>query len=148
MKRNCLGSALGAIVALATIASPVCRAETADSLNKSAGRVDLGLPPPPMKVEAGDKWVVFPWTNDVKPGTILDFSKVTPRDEVVGSLGFARVSREGHFVFEKDAKKAPRQGRRRRRRERPDDDVRTYGEVKSSRHLLIIFFSHLSRSKS
>ena len=80
----------------------------ADSLNKPAGRVDLGLPPPPMKVEAGDKWVVFPWTNDVKPGTILDFSKVTPRDEVAGSLGFARVSREGHFVFEKDAKKAPR----------------------------------------
>ncbi len=80
----------------------------ADSLGKGNGSVRLGLPPPPMTAAAGDKWVVFPWTNDVKPGTILDFSKVTPRDEVAGSLGFARVSREGHFVFEKDAKKTPR----------------------------------------
>ncbi len=80
----------------------------ADSLNKPAGKVDLGLPPPPMKVVAGENWVPFPWTNDVKPGTILDFSKLTRHDAVAGSLGFARVSPEGHFVFENDAKKTPR----------------------------------------
>ena len=80
----------------------------ADSLGKGNGSVRLGLPPPPLKVTAGDKWVKFPWTNDVKPGTILDFSKVTRYDVPAGSLGFARVSREGHFVFEKDAKKTPR----------------------------------------
>ena len=80
----------------------------ADSLNKPAGKVDLGLPPPPMTAVAGKDWVPFPWTNDVKPGTILDFSKVTRYDVPAGSLGFARVSREGHFVFENDAKKTPR----------------------------------------
>ena len=80
----------------------------ADSLGKGNGSVRLGLPPPPLKVTAGDKWVKFPWTNDVKTGTILDFSKVTRYDVPAGSLGFARVSREGHFVFEKDAKKTPR----------------------------------------
>ena len=80
----------------------------ADSLKKAGGAVKLGLPPPPMKAAPGDKWVVFPWTNDVKPGSILDFSKVVPREAPAGRDGFARVSPEGHFVFEKDAKKAPR----------------------------------------
>ena len=80
----------------------------ADSLKKAGGVVKLGLPPPPMKAVAGDKWVVFPWTNDVKPGSILDFSTVVPRDAPAGRFGFARVSPEGHFVFEKDAEKAPR----------------------------------------
>ena len=80
----------------------------ADSLGKDNGSVKLGLPPPPLKLAAGDKWVKFPWTNDVKPGTILDFSKVTRHDQPAGTYGFARVSREGHFVFEKDAKKTPR----------------------------------------
>ncbi|MBQ6103872.1 MAG: hypothetical protein IJL06_09395 [Kiritimatiellae bacterium] len=80
----------------------------ADSLGRPAGRVDLGLPPPPLMIAAGDKWVVFPWTNDVKPGSILDFSKVVPREAPAGKDGFARVSPEGHFVFEKDAKKTPR----------------------------------------
>ena len=80
----------------------------ADSLKKNPGKVDLGLPPPPMTVAAGDKWVTFPWTNDVKRGSILDFSKVTRHDATAGELGFARVSPEGHFVFEKDAKKEPR----------------------------------------
>ena len=80
----------------------------ADSAGKKPGRVDLGLPPPPAKIVAGDKWVVFPWTNDVKPGSILDFSKVVPREAPAGKDGFARVSPEGHFVFEKDAKKTPR----------------------------------------
>ena len=42
----------------------------ADSLKKAPGKVDLGLPPPPMTVAAGDKWVAFPWTNDVKRGSI------------------------------------------------------------------------------
>ena len=80
----------------------------ADSAGKKPGRVELGLPPPPLTVAAGDKWVVFPWTNDVKPGSILDFSKVLPRDIPAGKDGFARVSPEGHFVFEKDAKRTPR----------------------------------------
>ena len=80
----------------------------ADSLKKGRGKVNLQLPPPPAKMEAGDKWVPFPWTNDVKPGSILDFSKVTPREAPAGQFGFARVSPEGHFVFEKDAKKTPR----------------------------------------
>ncbi len=80
----------------------------ADSAGQKPGKVDLGLPPPPLKIVAGDKWVVFPWTNDVKPGSILDFSKVLPREAPAGKDGFARVSPEGHFVFEKDAKKTPR----------------------------------------
>ena len=80
----------------------------ADSAGKKPGKVDLGLPPPPLKIVAGDDWVVFPWTNDVKPGSILDFSKVVPREAPAGKDGFARVSPEGHFVFEKDAKKTPR----------------------------------------
>ena len=80
----------------------------ADSLKKGRGKVNLQLPPPPAKMEAGDKWVPFPWTNEVKPGSILDFSKVTPREAPAGQFGFARVSPEGHFVFEKDAKKTPR----------------------------------------
>ena len=80
----------------------------ADSLGRASGSVKLGLPPPPLKLAAGDKWVKFPWTNDVKPGTILDFSKVTRHDEPAGAYGFARVSPEGHFVFEKDAKRTPR----------------------------------------
>ena len=66
----------------------------ADSLGKKPGRVELGLPPPPMKIVAGDKWVVFPWTNDVKRGSILDFSKVLQRDAPAGQFGFARVSPE------------------------------------------------------
>ena len=80
----------------------------ADSAGQKPGKVDLGLPPPPLKIAAGDKWVVFPWTNDVKPGSILDFSKVLPREAPAGKDGFARVSPEGHFVFEKDARKKPR----------------------------------------
>ena len=80
----------------------------ADSAGKKPGKVDLGLPPPPLKIVAGDDWVVFPWTNDVKPGSILDFSKVVPREAPAGKDGFARVSPEGHFVFEKDARKTPR----------------------------------------
>ena len=80
----------------------------ADSLKKNRGKVDLGLPPPPMTVVAGDKWVTFPWTNDVKRGSILDFSEVTQHDATAGQFGFAHVSSEGHFVFEKDAKKTPR----------------------------------------
>ena len=80
----------------------------ADSLKKGKGVVKLDLPPAPLTIAAGDKWVVFPWTNEVKPGSILDFSKVVPREAPAGRDGFARVSPEGHFVFEKDAKKAPR----------------------------------------
>ena len=80
----------------------------ADSLKKGKGVVKLDLPPPPAKTEANDKWVAFPWTNDVKPGSVLDFSKVVPRDAPAGKDGFARVSSEGHFVFEKDARKTPR----------------------------------------
>ena len=66
----------------------------ADSHGKKPGRVEFGLPPPPMKIVAGDKWVVFPWTNDVKRGSILDFSKVLQRDAPAGQFGFARVSPE------------------------------------------------------
>ena len=80
----------------------------ADSLKKGKGVVKFDLPPAPLTIAAGDKWVVFPWTNEVKPGSILDFSKVVPREAPAGRDGFARVSPEGHFVFEKDAKKAPR----------------------------------------
>ena len=59
-------------------------------------------------IAPGADWTPLPWTNDVKPGSILDFSKVVPRDAPAGALGFARVSPEGHFVFEKDAAKTPR----------------------------------------
>ena len=80
----------------------------ADSFRKQAGKVKLDLPPAPVAMKADADWVPFPWTNDVKPGSILDFSSVVPREAPAGKFGFARVSPEGHFVFEKDAKKTPR----------------------------------------
>ena len=80
----------------------------ADSLKKPRGTVKLDIPPPPAKMAAGEGWVAFPWTNDVKPGSILDFSRVVPCPAPAGALGFARVSPEGHFVFEGDASKTPR----------------------------------------
>ena len=80
----------------------------ADSSRKPAGKVALAVPPPPAATIAGKDWVPFPWTNDVKPGSILDFSDVVPRDAPAGALGFARVSPEGHFVFENDPAKTPR----------------------------------------
>ena len=80
----------------------------ADSLKKKPGKVNLDIPPPPAKMVANEKWVPFPWTNDVQPGSVLDFSKVLPHDAPAGALGFARVAPDGHFYFEKDAEKTPR----------------------------------------
>ena len=73
----------------------------ADSLKKPAGRVKLDPPPPPAKLAAGDDWCVFPYTNDIEPGTILDFSGVTVRDAPAGKHGFARATADGHLAFEK-----------------------------------------------
>ena len=76
-----------------------------DAMKRSNGKVDLAIPPPPMKLVANEDWCVFPWTNAVADNSILDFSNIVPRDAPAGKLGFARVSPEGHFYFENDLKK-------------------------------------------
>ena len=72
----------------------------ADSLKKANGRVALELPPPPAKLEAGADWCVFPFSNEIKDGSILDFSELVG-SKPAGSLGFAKVGKDGHFHFEK-----------------------------------------------
>ena len=76
----------------------------ADSLGKPAGKVRLDLPKPPAKLAPGDDWCVFPYTNDIEPGSILDFSQVAGRDAPAGKYGFARVTKDGHLAFEKSRK--------------------------------------------
>ena len=75
----------------------------ADSLKKSSGRVSLNLPPPPVKLAAGKEWCAFQYTNDIKPGTILDFSSLSLCDAPAGKYGFAKVTKDGHIAFEKRA---------------------------------------------
>lgn len=78
----------------------------ADSLRKPNGKVRLDLPPPPAKITAGEEWVEFPFTNEIKPGSILDFSTVNGGDAPAGKYGFAKVGKDGHFTFEKANGKA------------------------------------------
>ena len=73
----------------------------ADSLKKPAGKVSLGVPPPPVKMAANDDWCVFPFRNDIKEGSILDFSKMVTADAPAGRYGYAKVDKNGHFAFEK-----------------------------------------------
>ncbi|MGN0855671.1 MAG: hypothetical protein ACI4R9_09170 [Kiritimatiellia bacterium] len=80
----------------------------ADSLKRPNGKVNLGLPPPPVKLAAGDDWCVFPYTNDIEPGSILDFSKVSTRDCPAGKYGFPIVTKGGHIAFEKAPERAVR----------------------------------------
>ena len=76
--------------------------------NQGQGRVHLDIPPPPLKIAEGADWCVFPWTNAVKEGSILDFSDVVQRDAPAGKFGFAKVGPDGHFFFENDPEKKPR----------------------------------------
>ncbi|MBQ6925130.1 MAG: hypothetical protein IJQ73_10860 [Kiritimatiellae bacterium] len=80
----------------------------ADSTRRQPQKVSLAIPPPPLKMAAGDDWCVFPWTNAVAEGSILDFSGLLPRDAPAGKFGFAKVGADGHFVFADDAGKTPR----------------------------------------
>ena len=72
----------------------------ADSLKRKNGKVNLAIPPPPFRLAASEEWVPFPYTNEIKAGTILDFTDVIPVDAPAGKDGFVRVSPEGHFTFE------------------------------------------------
>lgn len=74
---------------------------------KDVAKVDLTAPKPPAKVEAGEGWCVFPWTNEVKPGSILDFTDCAER-KPAGSSGFVQATKDGHFVFEKSPRKPVR----------------------------------------
>jgi len=76
----------------------------ADSLNQKSGKVKLDLPPPPAKTVANDDWCVFPYTNEIAEGSILDFSQATIRHRPAGQYGFVKVTKDGHFAFEKSAK--------------------------------------------
>ena len=76
----------------------------ADSLKKANGKVKLDIPPSPAKLKAGDDWCVFPYANDIVPGSILDFSDIVVRDAPAGCHGFAKVTKDGHFAFEKSDK--------------------------------------------
>ena len=80
----------------------------ADSLKKANGKVALDLPKPPVKLEAGDDWCVFPYANDIEPGSILDFSNIVTRDAPAGKYGFPIVTKEGHLAFEKAPNKPVR----------------------------------------
>lgn len=80
----------------------------ADSLKKSAGKVKLDLPPPPAKMVANADWCVFPFQNDIKEGSILDFSNMVSADAPAGKYGFAKVTKDGHFVFDKRPNKPVR----------------------------------------
>ena len=80
----------------------------ADSLKKSAGKVKLDLPPPPAKMVANADWCVFPFQNDIKEGSILDFSDMVSADAPAGKYGFAKVTKDGHFVFDKRPNKPVR----------------------------------------
>ncbi len=71
----------------------------AASLGKPAGKVRLDPPPPPVKREAGKDWCVFPWTNEIRPGSILDFSRFTAFDAPAGRHGFVQIGRDGRFFF-------------------------------------------------
>lgn len=73
----------------------------ADSLNKKNGRVDLTIPPPPFVLAADADWTPFPYANEIKPGTILDFTGLLGDDAPAGKDGFVRVAPDGHFTFEK-----------------------------------------------
>ena len=73
----------------------------AASLTQQPGRVKLDIPPPPVKIAAGEDWVEFPFANEIRPGSILDFSAVNGGDAPAGKYGFAKVGRDGHFTFEK-----------------------------------------------
>lgn len=75
----------------------------ADSRKRAPGRVALDLPPPPVKLAAGNDWCAFPYTNRIRPGTILDFSTISFRDAPAGKYGFAAVTKDGHIAFEKRA---------------------------------------------
>jgi len=72
----------------------------ADSLKKHPGKVELNVPPPPAKMAANADWCVFPFSNDIKEGSILDFSKMVSADAPAGRHGFAKVDKNGHFAFE------------------------------------------------
>ena len=72
----------------------------AESLKRKNGKVNLAIPPPPFRLAASEEWVPFPYTNEIKAGTILDFTDVIPVDAPAGKDGFVRVSPEGHFTFE------------------------------------------------
>lgn len=74
----------------------------ADSLKKSEGKVKLDLPPPPLKLTANKDWCPFPYTNDIEPGSILDFSSLGLQDAPAGKYGFVKVTKNGHFAFDKN----------------------------------------------
>lgn len=80
----------------------------ADAGGRAPGKVDLAPPPPQKRIVAGDDWCEFPWTNDVKDGSILDFSSMQETGAPAGKFGFAKVGADGHFVFENDPQKKPR----------------------------------------
>ena len=52
----------------------------------------------------GEGWVAFPFVNDAKPGSILDFSGVVPVDAPAGKHGRI-VNKDGHYAFEKTGKR-------------------------------------------
>ncbi|MCL1909349.1 MAG: hypothetical protein FWG05_00265 [Kiritimatiellaeota bacterium] len=58
----------------------------------------------PFAHKEGADWVVFPFVNDVKPGSILDFSFIN-NDAPAGKNGRIVVDKDGHFAFEKTGKR-------------------------------------------
>ena len=62
------------------------------------------LPAPSAGLTANDEWVTFPFANEIRPGSILDFSRIGTLDAPAGKYGFVRVGNDGHFAFEKRSK--------------------------------------------
>lgn len=75
----------------------------AKSRKKSAGKLDFQAPKPPIIMKANNNWVPFNFTNEVKPGTILDFTRTgATRHAPAGKYGFVVVGEDGRYAFEKN----------------------------------------------
>lgn len=65
----------------------------------------------PVTIQAGAEWLPLDASQDVEPGSALDFSQVILRKGPAGDLGRVIVTPEGHFAFA----------------QQPKDPVRFYG---------------------
>ncbi|MGI5867900.1 MAG: hypothetical protein ACOX9C_00450 [Kiritimatiellia bacterium] len=68
---------------------------------RSTVEFDVWAEFPPFTIQAGKDWVPFPYTNEIAPGSILDFSFLNEGDAPAGKYGRIVVGPDGHYAFEK-----------------------------------------------